>query len=53
MIFAVFRFVVIHIALTHCYKLESFFTLIHYKLKSSQASKSRLQSSKHTGANRI
>ena len=25
MIFAVFRFMMIHIALTHCYKLESFF----------------------------
>jgi len=28
MIVAVFRFMMIHIALTHCYKLESFFTLI-------------------------
>jgi len=25
MIFAVFRFMMIHIALTHCYKLESFY----------------------------
>jgi len=28
MIFAVFRFTMIHITLTHCYKRESFFTLI-------------------------
>ena len=31
MIFAVFRFMMIHIALTHCYKLESFFTLINQR----------------------
>jgi len=26
--FCCFRFVMIHIAITHCYKLESFFNLI-------------------------
>ena len=30
MIFAVFRFMAIHIALTHCYELESFFTLTNF-----------------------
>ena len=39
MIFAVFRFMVIHIALTHCYKLESFF---YINVKNKRRNKSQI-----------
>jgi len=49
MIFAVFRFIMIHIALTHCYKLEGFFTLIFISVH-AMISRSRTLSERQTGA---